>query len=281
MGSRRIAITGASGYLGSTLAQHMSQYGQVVALTRSRPAGKTVEWRQFELDEPTDSSSLSDVDVLIHSAWVLSGKDAGVLWQQNVVGSRRLFEAAAAAGVERIIFISSMSAYFGTRQTYGLMKLAVERTVLDMGGIVIRPGLVYGDSPGGMAGTLRTLSKLPIWPRFASAKLFLVHDSDVGPAMAAVIDDYDRMSGEIIGFANPTPLNLSSILFGLSPTHRRHHSVPVPAKPIIAALRVLEHAGVPMPFRSDSLLGLVEAATTLPGQNLVADQHISFRALDA
>jgi len=258
----------------------MSQYGQVVALTRSRPVDETLEWRHFELDEPIEASSLADVDILIHAAWVLSGKDTGELWQQNVVGSRRLVEAASVAGVGRIIFISSMSAYFGTRQTYGLMKLAVERTVLDMGGIVIRPGLVYGDSPGGMAGTLRTLSKLPIWPRFASAKLFLVHDGDIGPAMAAVIDDYDRMSSETIGFANPTPLDLSSILTGLSLTRRRRPSVPTPARPIIAVLRVLEGAGVPMPFRSDSLLGLIEAATTLPGENLMAQQHIAFRALD-
>jgi len=35
-----------------------------------------------------------------------------------------------------------------------------------------------------------------------------------------------------------------------------------------------------MPFRSDSLLGLIEAATTLPGENLMAQQHIAFRALD-
>jgi len=47
---------------------------------------------------------------------VLSGKDTGELWQQNVVGSRRLVEAASVAGVGRIIFISSMSAYFGTRR---------------------------------------------------------------------------------------------------------------------------------------------------------------------
>ncbi len=59
------------------------------------------------------------------------------------------------------------------------MKLAVERTALDLGCAVVRPGLVYGESPGGMAGTLRKISRLPLWPRFKSAKLFLAHEDDV------------------------------------------------------------------------------------------------------
>jgi len=36
---------------------------------------------------------LPDVNVLVHAAWVLSGKDTSQLWQENVIGSRRLIEA--------------------------------------------------------------------------------------------------------------------------------------------------------------------------------------------
>ena len=127
-------------------------------------------------------------------------------------------EAAVTAGVRKVVFLSSMSAYFGTRQTYGLMKLAVERTALDLGCAVVRPRLVYGESPGGMAGTLRKISRLPLWPRFKSAKLFLAHEDDVAQAIARVVDHYDELSGQVMGLANPQSVDLPSIFAGLSPS---------------------------------------------------------------
>jgi nucleoside-diphosphate-sugar epimerase len=280
MTSQRVAITGATGYLGSVLSDHLSNRGdEVVALTRRRPERAASEWRHFELGRPVDGTILQDVDTLIHAAWVLSGKDTSQLWRENVIGSRGLIEAAATAGVQKVVFISSMSAYFGTRQAYGLMKLAVERTALDMGCVVVRPGLVYGESPGGMAGTLRKISRLPLWPSFKSAKLFLAHEDDVARAIARVIEHHDELSGEVVGLANPESVDLPSIFAGLSPEHKRRPSLPVPASLVMAVLRLLEGAGVPFPFRSDSLLGLIESVDVLPGQEWLVRQGVEFRSV--
>ncbi|WP_068137774.1 NAD(P)-dependent oxidoreductase [Mycobacterium sp. E796] len=280
MTADRVAITGATGYLGSVLSDHFSNRGdEVVALTRRRPELQVTEWRHFELGRPLDAAIFQDVNTLVHAAWVLSGKDTSQLWRENVIGSRRLIEAAVTAGVGKVVFVSSMSAFFGTRQTYGLMKLAVERTALDMGCVVVRPGLVYGESPGGMAGTLRKISGLPLWPRFKSAKLFLAHEDDVAHAIATVIEHFDELSGEVIGLANPQPVDLPSIFAGLSAEHERRPSLPVPAGPVMAVLRLLELAGVPFPFRSDSLLGLIEAADVLPGQDCLGRHGVEFRSV--
>ncbi|MBP1819467.1 NAD-dependent epimerase/dehydratase family protein [Mycobacterium sp. OAE908] len=277
-----LALTGATGYLGSVLSSELTAKGhEVIALTRCRPEVDVAEWRRFDLGKPLDANAFDGVDALIHAAWVLSGKDTSALWRQNVVGSRRLIETAVASGVGTVVFVSSMSAYFGTRQAYGLMKLAVERTALDLGGIVVRPGLVYGLSPGGMAGTLKRISRLPLWPRFPSAQLFLAHEADVAAAMARTVEFADELSGHVLGFANPTPLDLSSILVGLSDHGRRRPALPVPARLVMAVLRGLESMGVQLPFRSDSLLGLVESAKVLPGQELLAERGIEFRPLVA
>jgi nucleoside-diphosphate-sugar epimerase len=278
MTSSRVAITGATGYLGSVLSNHLAGRGdKVVALTRRHPQHPVSEWRHFDLGRPVDRAIFQDVDALIHAAWVLSGKDTSQLWDENVVASRRLIEAAVSAGVRKVVFVSSMSAYFGTRQTYGLMKLAVERTALDLGCVVVRPGLVYGESPGGMAGTLRKISRLPLWPRFKSAKLFMAHEDDLANAIARVIDHYDELSGEVVGLANPQSVDLPTIFAALSPDGRRRPTVPVSAGIVMAVLRLLEGAGVPFPFRSDSLLGLVEAADVLPGQESLVHEGVAFR----
>jgi len=281
MTSSRVAITGATGYLGSVLSDRFSSRGdEVVALTRRRPERGVSEWRHFELGRPVDPTIFHGVDALVHGAWVLSGKDTSQLWRENVIGSRRLIEAAVTAGVHKVVFVSSMSAYFGTRQTYGLMKLAVERSALDLGCVVVRPGLVYGESPGGMAGTLRKISRLPLWPNFESAKLFLAHEDDVAQAIARIVDHHDELAGEVLGLANPQSVDLPSILTGLSPEHTRRLTLPVPATLVMAVLRLLERADVPFPFRSDSLLGLTESADVLPGQERLAQQGVEFRTLD-
>lgn len=280
MSRERVAVTGATGYLGSLFSSAFRDAGHdVVALTRSQPSDRNMTWRRFELGETPDVELFDGVDVLVHSAWDLGNSSASDAWQRNVVGSRRLINAAHDAGVKKVIFISSMSAYTGTTQTYGLMKLAVERTALDLHDVVVRPGLVYGDDAGGMAGTLRKIAGLPVWPRFGHAKLFLAHADDVASALVRIAEDYDRFAGQIIGLAHPERADLPTILTSVSKDARTKTSLPVPSTLVMSGLRVVEKARVPLPFRSDSLLGLIKATDVLPGQDLLGAAGISFRGL--
>ena len=65
--------------------------------------------------------------------------------------------------MRRILVLSSMSAFEGTRQLYGRAKLAIETMTVASGGCALSPGLVYGERPGGMAGALRELTRLPVF----------------------------------------------------------------------------------------------------------------------
>jgi hypothetical protein len=81
--------------------------------------------------------------------------------------------------------------------------------------------------------------------------------------------------------AHPKSLTLPEILAGLSGLNEYKRTVPIPACAVMGGLRLLERARVPIPFRSDSLLGLVEAAACLPGQDLLARSAVRFRCLTA
>ena len=106
-------------------------------------------------------------DVLVHAAYDLSLTSPVDIWRVNVEGTRRLLEVAADARVRRILVLSSMSAFEGTTQLYGRAKLDIEAMTAASGGCAVRPGLVYGERPGGMAGALRKLTRLPIVPVIA------------------------------------------------------------------------------------------------------------------
>src|ERR1700677_613163 len=162
-----VAVTGASGYLGSRICSTLESRGwQVIRLVRSPRQNNSGELA-YNLAEPiTDNlrQALRSADVLIHAAYDLSLTSAVDIWRVNVEGTRRLLEEATEVAVGRIIVMSSMSAFDGTSQLYGRAKLDIEAMTKEFGGCAVRPGLVYGEGSGGMAGALRRLTTLPVVP---------------------------------------------------------------------------------------------------------------------
>jgi len=233
--------------------------------------------RELDLASAPVEGTFTGITTLIHAAWDLRETNAEASWERNVEGSKRIVSAALDQGVSRIVFISSMSAYFGTRQEYGLMKLSVERAVLESGHVVVRPGLVYGGAVGGMTLTLSKLAALPIIPVFHGANLFTAHVDDVIVAMAT-LSLADDVPSAAVGLAQPTPVAFETIMqsiataVGTSTT-----TVRVPWRPLMVALRAAERVGVTLPVRSDSLLGLVRSAPTVPGVDIANRFGLHFR----
>lgn len=274
----RIAVTGATGYIGSLLQRHFEGNGySVVALTRS---GGTVDsgHRHYDLAEPPGPELLDGVDVLIHCGWDLSLTDHDAAWSVNVVGTERLLDLARRSGLQRVIFISSMSAYDGTRQLYGRSKLACERAAFDNGAAVLRLGLVYGPGWGGMAGSLKKMVELPVTPLVgASSHQYTVHEDDVAEAVCQVVDT--RFVPAIpLGIAHPDPVPFRVLLEAIAgAAGRRPHFVPFPWQVLYGGLRLGEALGMPLPFRAESLLGLVRGAPCVPNLDQVEALGIRLR----
>lgn len=116
MTQQRIFITGGSGYLGRNLIRHfVAQGAQVVALARSEAAIRTVALLGAtpfagDLLEGDLASGMQSCQQLIHAAADTSHR--GTSAQQartNLDGTRRVFDAAIAAGVQQAIHLSSES----------------------------------------------------------------------------------------------------------------------------------------------------------------------------
>jgi nucleoside-diphosphate-sugar epimerase len=257
------ALTGAYGYLGSLIRDRLDAAGwETIALVREpRPGDRAFRWA---LGEAPPEEALAPASALVHCAYDFGPRRLEDACRVNVDGTALLLEAAGASGVGRSLVLSSMSAYQGTDQIYGQIKLRIEAETVGRAGIAVRPGLVYGDDPRGMAGTLIKLARLPIAPDFGpAARQFPVHEGDLAEAIFAILSAA-AWKPEIFGIAQPVPISFRSLLLDLvAAEDRRPRFVPTPWRLVYWSLRVGEALRV-SPLRADSILGLVRPAPAVP-----------------
>ena len=185
--SRKVFLTGASGFVGSAVLRKLQAQGQdVVAAVRKGGSALpgTVDTVHFTaLDDDNDwNGVLSECDVVVHSAarvHVMNDTESdplAVFRQVNVQGTLALARQAIAAGIKRFVFISSIKVNGeGTvaglpytaddlpqpQDPYGVSKWEAEQALREFAlqsgleVVIIRPVLVYG--PGVKANFLNMM----------------------------------------------------------------------------------------------------------------------------
>jgi nucleoside-diphosphate-sugar epimerase len=276
------AVTGASGYLGSQICQTLESGGwQAIRLTRS-PEQSPGQGLSYSLATPVTAQvreALLSANVLVHAAYDLSLTSSADIWRVNVEGTRRLLQAARESAVDRIIVLSSMSAFEGTTQLYGRAKLDIEAIATELGGCAIRPGLVYGHQAGGMAGAMRKLTILPIVPVIAGgAGVYAVREQDL-MRVVALLASVPTLEPGTISVAHPSRVTLADLLRAFAAQeNRRCRLVPVPWRLVYWPLRSGEVLRLRLPFRADSLLGLTHTAPGLVGGDQLARLGVTLQA---
>lgn len=121
----RIAITGATGNLGTALLRRLSSDGhELVGLARRvpepgapEPVGwPRVAWHAVDLTDdaslPTLEAAFAGADAVVHLAWGFQpSHDLAYLRELGVGGTRRVLQAVTAAGVPHLVHMSSVGAY--------------------------------------------------------------------------------------------------------------------------------------------------------------------------
>jgi UDP-glucose 4-epimerase len=114
-----VAVTGPTGEIGQAVVGALERsraVGRIVGMARGAfdPGArgwKKVSYRRGDvLDRDAVEDLVAGADVVVHLAFMIVG-GARESRQVNLVGSRHVFEAAAAAGVQRLVYTSSVAAY--------------------------------------------------------------------------------------------------------------------------------------------------------------------------
>jgi nucleoside-diphosphate-sugar epimerase len=185
-----IAVTGANGFVGRALVARLANQDTVRPLVRST-IGSDGSWAVGDIGPETDwSAALRGVHCVVHCAARVhmmqeTAADPLAAYREvNVAGTKRLAEAAATAGVRRLVFLSSVKVMGETTRPgrpfriddvprpvdpYGQSKWEAEQALWAVASqtglevVVIRPPLVYG--PGVRANFLRLMRAVERgWP---------------------------------------------------------------------------------------------------------------------
>lgn len=116
-GGRRIVVVGATGNVGTSVVEALGrdpEVGAIVGVARRSPqwtAPKT-QWVRADVARDDLVSIFRGAAVVIHLAWLFQPThDPALTWRANALGSIRVCDAVAEAGVPTLVYASSVGAY--------------------------------------------------------------------------------------------------------------------------------------------------------------------------
>ncbi len=191
-----IAVTGATGFVGQMLLDRAE--GEIRALTRrAQPARPGIEWVAGDLANKAALKRLvKGAEAVIHVAGVVNAADAAGFEAGNVFGTLNVIEAAVAAGVPRIIHVSSLSAREPELSAYGASKARAEKLVMASGldWTIVRPPAIYGPRDTEMFELFRFArwGLMPMPPR--EGRTSLIHVDDLARLLLALMPGGEGVS---------------------------------------------------------------------------------------
>ena len=168
-------VTGAFSYSGRYVARRLQSEGATVKTLTNRPDlddffGGRVPAAPLDFSDPDGLClSMQGAAVLYNTYWVRFGTGR-TTFDQAVGNSRVLFDAAAKAGVGRIVHFSVANASTESRLPYFRGKGQVEEILRDTGipFAIIRPTLVFGVGDLLLNNMAWALRRFPVFPVFGS-----------------------------------------------------------------------------------------------------------------
>ncbi|MCU1560496.1 NAD-dependent epimerase/dehydratase family protein [Mycetocola sp.] len=230
----RIVIVGATGNLGTALLRRLHNeptVSGIVGVSRRLPDRSTapyngVAWHALDIGSPSAPRHLarifSGADAVVHLGWALQpNHDEAALWRTNVIGTKNILAAVAAARVPQFSYASSVASYSPGPKTMrvderwptggipsshysrhkAINERALDRFEENYPSIVVsrlRPGFVFQREAGSEIAGLFAGQLVPLgWLRFVRPPFVpmprqfvaqVVHADDVADAFWRALD---------------------------------------------------------------------------------------------
>ena len=217
----KVVVFGASGNAGTSLIRAAATDPAITSITgvsRRRPHTPMPKTRWVSADITTDDLGplVRGADAVVHLAWLIQpSRDLAALYETNVEGSRRVFQAAVREEIPALVYASSVGAYslgpkdrlvderwptqgvstsFYSRHKAATERMldALEETHPDIRIVRIRPGLIFKRESSTaqrrlfagpfLPGSALFPQAIPIVPDLERLRFQCVHSYDIGEA---------------------------------------------------------------------------------------------------
>ena len=257
-----VAVTGPTGEIGRAFVRALErsrEVGRIVGMARRPFDPKEHGWKRTEyrrgdvLDRASVEDLVTGADVVVHLAFVIL-KAGDETRHVNVEGSRNVFEAAAAAGAQRLVYASSVAAYgfpenidglitedvpaLGhPRHPYAAHKAEVEAILDDAlegaetDAWVFRPCIVAGPDAPTLIGQARWPDRLPAPLSSLAGAVGVLPDPGVTFQLVHHDDVATALRAGVLGRGEPGAYNLAAhgvITMGELASALGYRTVPMP-----------------------------------------------------
>lgn len=235
----KVLVTGASGMLGGATARALAERGDEVTVLQRRPSGLGLRELLGDVADMDDvRRAVRGQQAVVHLAAKVNVTGAEADYRRaNVQGTRAVVQACRAAGVERLVNVSSPSVahsgaslvgagagpadperargpYARTKAEAELLALAADSASLAV--LAIRPHVVWGPGDTQLVGRIVARARQRRLPLLGQAAV-LVDTTYVTNAVDALVAAVDRcapegLHGEALVVSNGEPRPIGEIL---------------------------------------------------------------------
>jgi uncharacterized protein YbjT (DUF2867 family) len=292
---RRVAVIGASGFIGRYVVKRLAARGSVIAaIVRNvdsakilQPMGDVGQIARLGanlLDEPRLAAAIAGADAVINLAGILHESGSQRFDAIHHRGPAMLGALATRAGVKRVVHISALGADHAAPSAYGRSKAAGEQALRASfpGATILRPSIVFGAEDAFFNRFARLAQLLPALPLIGggTTRFQPVYVGDVADAVIAALDD-PASAGQTYELGGPRIYTFKALLeLILAETQRKRLLVPVPwglARCQGALLQLLPNP----PLTVDQVRSLERDNVVSPGARTLKDLGITPDTVEA
>jgi uncharacterized protein YbjT (DUF2867 family) len=257
--AKQVLVTGASGFVGSHLAEALEMRGHsVLAMTRHPDtyagAGKPIFGDVYE--PASLRSALADVDAAYYLVHSLARQD---FVEKDAAAARSFGTAAADAGLERVIYLGGLGQDNANLSDHLKSRREVEHLLASGGAptTVLRAAIVIGHGGISWEITRQLVAHLPVMivPKWATTRTQPIALADVVRYLVGVLEPA-AAKGRVFEIGGPEVLTYAEMMRRVAQL-RHHRQLPMLPVPLLT------------PRLSSYWLSLVTDVDTATARNLV------------